>query len=93
MDVLPGLWSLTPIPALIGMVVFLYWSFATGRIITKNSHEREIEIYKEVSATKDKTIERQAQQIDSLLEVGRTTEAFLKAVGPPRGHSPSGGEQ
>jgi hypothetical protein len=42
MPELPGLWSLTPIGALIGVIVLLYWLLSTGRLVTKSSHEREL---------------------------------------------------
>lgn len=42
MPELPGLWSLTPIGALVGAIVLLYWMLATGRLITRSSHEREL---------------------------------------------------
>ena len=40
--VLPGLWNLTPYGALIGMAVLLYWLIATGRLIPRASHDREL---------------------------------------------------
>jgi hypothetical protein len=47
---LPGLWSLTPLGGMLGMLATLYWLFATGRIITRTSHEREIEIVRSSAA-------------------------------------------
>lgn len=39
---LPGLWSLTPIGAVIGMLVLIFWLTGTGRYIPRSSHEREM---------------------------------------------------
>lgn len=44
MEALPGLWSLTPIGGMLGMIALFYWLLATGRLITRASHEREIAI-------------------------------------------------
>ena len=83
MEALPGLWSLSPLAALVGVLVLAYWLIATGRLIPKSSHDREIGIYKGTVEKQDKTIELQQAQITSLLEVGTTVQAFLRSAGPP----------
>ncbi|QRI45078.1 membrane protein [Microbacterium phage Shocker] len=83
MEALPGLWSLTPIGGMIGMIVLLYWLLVTGRLITKATHEREISIYRETRENDKETITEQRKQITSLLEVGHTVQAVIKAAGPP----------
>lgn len=83
MDTLPGIWSLTPIGGMIGMLALLYWLLVTGRLVTKSTHEREIGIYKEVRENDKETIREQRTQITSLLEVGHTVQAVIKAAGPP----------
>lgn len=42
MPELPGLWSLSPLAALVGALVVLYLMLASGRLVTKSSHEREL---------------------------------------------------
>ena len=83
MEALPGLWSLTPIGGMIGMLVLLYWLLVTGRLITKASHEREINIYREVHDNDKDSIQELRGQVTSLLEVGHTVQAVIKAAGPP----------
>lgn len=41
-DVLPGLWSLSPLAALVGVIVTLFLLLAYGKLITKSSLEREL---------------------------------------------------
>lgn len=83
MEALPGFWSLTPIGGMLGMLAILYWLLATGRLVTKSSHEREIGILNTIVSRQDTTIEVQQDQIQSLTEVGKTMEAVLKSAGPP----------
>lgn len=79
---LPGLWSLAPFPALLGVLVFLILAFSRGWIIPKSSHEREIAIYKGIVENKDKTIDALQTQNSSLMEVGKTVQAVLLSAGP-----------
>ncbi|MBT2485821.1 MULTISPECIES: hypothetical protein [unclassified Microbacterium] len=39
---LPGIWNLTPYGAVLGLLVILYWLLATGRLVPRNAHEREL---------------------------------------------------
>jgi hypothetical protein len=80
--IFPGLWGLTPIGFGIGVVALLYFLLATGRLITKSSHEREIAIYRGILANKDKTIDALTAQVASLMSVGRTVQAVLRSAGP-----------
>lgn len=79
---LPGIWGLTPLAAVIGMLVLAYWLLATGRVITKSSHEREIGIYKEQLSNRDQTISSLTNQLDSMMSVGKTVQAVLRHAGP-----------
>ncbi len=82
MDALPGLWSLSPIGLALGIIATLYWALVTGRLITKSSHEREIGIYQAIIERDGDTIKTQGEQITSLLSVGNTVQAVLRAAGP-----------
>lgn len=43
MDIaLPGLWSLAPIPALIGILIYIGLSIGSGKWVPRSSHEREL---------------------------------------------------
>lgn len=86
---LPGIWSLTPLGLALGLIAMLYFLIATGRLIPKASHDREMEVanlrgneWKETAlserATKDKVLE----QNRVLLEGSRATAAVLRASAP-----------
>jgi len=86
---LPGIWSLTPLGALIGVLVLQYWLMATGRLISKGSHDREIAAANvrgnEWKAASDKwegAARVALAQNTVLLEGTRTTSAVLKAASP-----------
>lgn len=38
MPELPGLWSISPIAGLIGLLILLFWMLATGRLLTRSQH-------------------------------------------------------
>lgn len=89
MDALPGLWSLTPIGALLGGIVLFYWLLATGRIITKGSHEREIALVRERGDDwRDSTLDSRAvsrellKQNGQLLEGSKISDHFFSVVKP-----------
>ena len=69
---LPGLWSLTPLGGMLGMLATLYWLFATGRIITRTSHERELEI---VKASAEVTISAERKRGDEWKESAKHERA------------------
>lgn len=86
---LPGIWSLTPLGALIGVLVLQYWLMATGRLISKASHDREIAAanvrgneWKETALSERATKDKALEQNRVLLEGTRTTAAVLKAATP-----------
>lgn len=33
-----GIWSLSPLAALVGVIVLLFWMLATGKILTRSQH-------------------------------------------------------
>lgn len=39
---LPGIWSLTPLGALIGVLVLIFWLTGTGRYVPSRTVEREL---------------------------------------------------
>jgi hypothetical protein len=88
MPELPGLWSLTPIGALLLVIVLFYWMLATGRVITRSSHERELALankrgdeWKDTALDGRTIITKQANQIDALVESNRIADHFFQSVG------------
>lgn len=86
---LPGIWSLTPLGLALGLVALLYWLIATGRLIPKASHDRELAIanrrgdeWKDTALTERRTKDAVIDQNRILLEGTRTTAAVLKAATP-----------
>ena len=89
MEALPGLWSLTPIGGMLGMIALFYWLLATGRLITRASHEREIAIVsKRGDEWKETAIETRTVNVEvrkqngQLIEANRIVESFLRAASP-----------
>lgn len=90
MDVLPGVWSLSPLGALIGAVVILYWMLGTGRLIPRSSHERELEqANRRGDEWKDTALEQREinaeirKQNSTLIEAARITTDFFGKVSAP----------
>lgn len=88
-EALPGIWSLTPIGGMIGVIVLFYWLMATGRIITKASHERELAMAnKRGDEWKETALDTRAvntevrKQNGQLIEANRIVESFLRAASP-----------
>ncbi|MBK0420146.1 hypothetical protein JD276_14000 [Leucobacter sp. CSA1] len=89
MEALPGIWSLTPIGALLGAVVTLYWLLGSGRLIPRSSHERELaqavkrgDEWKE-TALDQRTVNAEIRRQNTmLLEAGRTGAKFFADVAP-----------
>lgn len=91
METLPGIWSLSPLGALIGAVVILYWMLGTGRLIPKSSHERELEQadkrasradmrgdeWKETALTERAVNQEIRRQNTLMLEASRTATKFF----------------
>lgn len=83
MEALPGLWSLSPLAALIGVLVLMFFWVSSGRYVPKATHDAHIAILQGTIDNQQETITEQRGQITSLLEVGKTVQAVLKAAGPP----------
>lgn len=89
MPELPGLWSLSPIGALLGVIALFYWLLATGRLITRSSHERELaqankrgDEWKETALDGRKVITEQSSQIGKLVDGSRIAEHFFRSANP-----------
>lgn len=87
MEQLPGLWSLTPYGAVLGMMVFLFLSLAKGWVIPRASHERELaaankrgDDWKESSEKKDVLIGVLTSQNGTLIEATKTPAEFFGTV-------------
>lgn len=84
---LPGLWSLTPYGAVLGMLVLIFWLTGTGRYIPRSSHEREMaaanqrgDEWKEVANDKDVLIRELTSQNTVLIETTKTSAEFYSTV-------------
>lgn len=98
MEALPGLWSLTPLSGLIGVIVVFFLLLSTGRIITKSSHERELaQANKRGDEWKETALQQRAvnqalrEQNGQLIEATRTASAFFAAHTPRDALDPTGG--
>lgn len=87
---LPGIWSLAPLPALIGLLVFLFIALARGWIIPRSSHEREMALmkgrgddWKETAKSLEKVNQEIRVQVTMLLEGQRISDRFYQAMTPP----------
>lgn len=83
--VLPGLWSLSPLAALVGFIVFLGIGLATGKLYTKGQHDEIVELHAERGRIQVKTIEKheetiatQTSQITKLVESNSITSSFFQ---------------
>ena len=91
MEALPGLWSLSPLAALVGVLVLGIFWLARGTFVPRVSHEREIGIYKEVIANKDATIDKLTDQNGRLLAVVDTVQGVLRYAQIDEDTAPAGG--
>lgn len=89
MEALPGLWSLSPLGALIGVIVVFFLLLATGKIITKSSHERELtqankrgDEWKETALDQCAVNQALREQNMQLIEATKTASAFFAAHTP-----------
>lgn len=89
MDVvaLPGLWSLTPIGALIGGIIFIGLSISRGKWIPESSHERELaaankrgDEWKETALDTRELNHELAKQNAALVEATKTPAEFFGTV-------------
>lgn len=88
MEALPGLWSLSPLAALVGVLVWAFLKVSNGDYVPKSTHEREIGIYKEVLANKDATITQLTDQNGKLLTVVDTIQGVLRYADPDEDTAP-----
>ena len=84
---LPGLWSLTPWGALIGLLVYLGMSISRGWWVPKSSHEREMatankrgDEWKETALAGRELIAQQSAQISKFAEASKTPAEFFGTV-------------
>lgn len=80
-SVLPGLWSLSPIGAVLGMLVLAYWLLATGRLVPKATHAEAVrreqdraDEWKATSTAQAATIAEQGKQIGALIEANKINQ-------------------
>lgn len=83
------LWNLSPLGALVGVIVIFYWLLATGRLISKTSHEREMaQAEKRGDEWKETAHDQRAvnavvrEQNSQLIESNKVLESFLRAASP-----------
>lgn len=97
---LPGLWSITPIGAVIVLLVTLYWLLATGRLISRSSHDRELGIvrlrgdeWKETAVQVRAVNSELLKQNSQLIEGNRIADHFFRSASPgsTADTQPSGG--
>lgn len=86
---LPGIWSLSPLAALIGILVLLFWFLSSGRLITKSSHERELGVkqeqvddWKSIAKENELATAIYRDQNTKLIEAGTAATAFFRAHTP-----------
>lgn len=87
MDALPGIWSLTPIGALVALLVMLFMALMRGWVIPRSSHEREMgQANKRGDEWRETALDQRAvnqeirRQNTMLLEAGRTSTDFFAKV-------------
>lgn len=86
MDI-PNLWSLSPLAALVGVIVFIAMALIRGNFIPKSSHERELEMsnkrgdeWRETSLAVRAVNTELLKQNTDLIESNRITDHFFRAV-------------
>lgn len=84
---LPGLWSLTPYGAVLGMLVLLFVSLARGWVIPRASHEREMSAankrgdeWKETALDTRLLNNELVKQNSTLVEATKTPAEFFGTV-------------
>lgn len=87
---LPGLWSLTPWGAILGILVFLTMAITRGWLIPKSIHERFVEQervrgdeWKETALDQRSVNAEIRKQNGQLIEGQKVVEQFLRAASPP----------
>lgn len=101
MEVLPGIWSLSPLAALVGVLVLQFWFLATGRIITRGSHDRELGLttrrgdeWKETAVQVRAVNSELLKQNSQLIEGNRIADHFFRSASedPDTLTRPKGGD-
>lgn len=84
-----GIWNITPYGALVGMIVLAYFYFASGRVIPRASHERELaaankrgDEWKETALDQREVNAEIRAQNTMLLEASRAASHFFQQVSP-----------
>lgn len=88
-EALPGIWSLAPIPALIGFILLVGIMILTGKLVPKATHIRELTTAKERGNEWKSTSDEQAvalrelrKQNADLISALSTSSAFFAAHTP-----------
>lgn len=88
---LPGLWSLTPLGAMVGMLVLQFYWLASSRLYTRKQHDeimtlerRRGDEWKETATVERAAREALSKQLDVSLEANKAWETvFRSASGMP----------
>lgn len=90
MESLPGIWSLSPLGALIGAVVLIYWLLASGRLIPRGTHDiivgqerKRGDEWKETALDQRAVNHEIRKQNTTLIDSQRITAEFFAKVSPP----------
>ncbi len=85
----PGIWSLSPLGALIGAVVLIYWLLASGRLIPRGTHEaivgqerRRGDEWKETAHELRDANAKIRDQNGTLIESARIASDFFAKISP-----------
>jgi hypothetical protein len=88
MSELTGIWSLTPLGALVGVLVMISFVLLRGYFIPRSSHERELELsnkrgdeWKETAVSVRSVNSELLRQNGDLIESNRITDHFFRAIG------------
>lgn len=68
---LPGLWSLTPLGAVVVLLVLNWWMLNGGRLYTKGSHGEIVSLHKQRYEAQMAILEKKDATIDALTEQNR----------------------
>lgn len=87
MEIPSGIWELSPVGALIGILVLIFWLTSTGRYIPRSSHERELagankrgDEWKETALSARTLNLELAKQNSTLVEATKTPAEFFGTV-------------
>ena len=84
---IPGLWSLTPLGALVGVIVMIAVTLVRGYFIPRSSHERELGLahkrgdeWKETAVSVRAVNAELLRQNSAIIESNRITDHFFRSV-------------